>query len=687
MKLKSLVTITLLAVLLGGCKSRPGMMTQLPNQALKSASRAESPYSVLREAPSGSLPSLDEELWIIARPRTVTTMRPDDLPGCGAMMTRIASREIPLPLKHTAVQATVNGYIATVQVTQQFHNPYDGKIEAVYVFPLPDNAAVNSFIMAIGERRIRGIIRERDEAEKIYREARRQGHVASLLTQERPNIFTQSVANIEPGKAIDITIQYFNTLSYADGWYEFVFPMVVGPRYNPAGFTHGVGAAARDSGGISGQKTEVTYLRPEERSAHDISLQVNLETGVEIEETTCATHLVSLEKHGPGLATVRLNPSDSLPNKDFVLRFRLGGSGVKSSWLGHRDARGGYFSLMLYPPQGLQQLARQPLEMVFVLDCSGSMHGAPLAQAKAAVQRALERLQPGDSFQVVSFSESAHTLGTSPLEATPANMRTGLDYVRRLNSEGGTEMLQGIKAALEFPHDPTRLRFVCFLTDGYIGNEEQILREVHRRLGDSRIFSFGVGSSPNRYLLNHLAKLGRGAAAYLGLQDDAAQVMDTFVERISHPALTDLAIHWDGADVSEVFPRQIPDLFAGRPVMLTGRFSGAGTHTVRIRGRVGADKVELSLPVNLDAPPCREALASVWARMKIADLADQATYSANPFLRSQIKQVALDHNLMSAFTAFVAVDSSQRTAGTQGTTVPAPVPVPEGVKYDTTVRE
>jgi len=220
--------------------------------------------SPVRQMPVELLNVTADEVWVVAKAETQAVAVDEDTPGSGAMLAKLPEeeKEIPLPLKHTDVKGQISGYIATVDVTQQFHNPYDEKIEAVYVFPLPQNAAINEFIMTIGERRIRGIIRDRKEAEQIYQQAKRQGHVASLLTQERPNIFTQKVANIEPGKQIDVNIKYFNTLTYMDGWYEFVFPMVVGPRFNPPGCTDGVGAVARGKGGISGQKTEVQYLKP-----------------------------------------------------------------------------------------------------------------------------------------------------------------------------------------------------------------------------------------------------------------------------------------------------------------------------------------------------------------------------------------------------------------------------------------
>jgi Ca-activated chloride channel family protein len=634
------------------------------------------------------LPSSDEEVWVIARSSDVERPDREDRPGSGSLWTRVEEREVAVPLKHTDVHASIDGYIATVSVTQEFHNPYAGKIEASYVFPLPENAAVNEFVMTIGPRRIRGIIRERQQAEEIYRDARRQGYTASLLTQERPNVFVQSVANIEPGREIDVTLKYFHTLACVDGWFDFVFPMVVGPRFNPPGTSQGVGAAGRGHRGVSGQGTEVSYLAPPERSGHDISLEVDVRPGMAIEELTCPSHRTEVEKAAPEHQRVRLSPGDALPNKDFVLRFRLDGAELKSSLLVHRDERGGFFSLMLMPPRVLQARTRQPVEMIFVLDSSGSMNGRPIEQAKAAIGRGLELLSEDDTFQLIDFSEHASQFGPSPLPATPYQVARARRYLARLQGSGGTMMLNGIKAALNFPHDPDRLRFVCFLTDGYIGNEAEILREVQRRLGDARIFSFGVGTSPNRYLLNSMARLGRGAVAYLAHDGDPVRTMDTFFESVSHPALTDLRIDWGGLEAREVFPRRIPDLFAGRPVLLTGRCRGRVQEMVRVSGKVGRQRMQLEIPVDLaDHADGSRAFPSVWARMKIADLADEAALGGNGLRAATVRQLALDYQLMSAYTAFVAVDARERTAGRMGTTVPVPVPVPEGVHYDTTVEE
>ncbi|MBK8268056.1 MAG: VWA domain-containing protein [Planctomycetes bacterium] len=480
-------------------------------------------------------------------------------------------KQSPSPLKHTDVKAHISAYIATVDVTQKYENPFDAKIEAVYVFPLPENAAINEFIMTIGDRSIRGIIRERKEAEQVYREARAQGHVASLLTQERANVFTQKVANIEPGKAIDINIKYLHTLAYDDGWYEYVFPMVVGPRYNPPNTTNGIDAVARGQAPNSNQSTAVEYLKPTERSGHDIALTLDIDAGVAVEQVRSMNHTIETKTDDANRTNVRLAALDSIPNKDFVLRYKVAGERVKSALLTHESDKGKYFSLMLFPPAEIASLPRAAMEMIFVIDCSGSMNGKPIEQAKAAVEYALKHLRADDTFQIVQFSSTASQFGASPVAANLENINKGVQYVRNLNGEGGTEMLNGIRAALDFPHDDNRLRFVSFLTDGFIGNESDILANIHAKLGSSRIFSFGVGSAPNRFLMDRMAVLGRGAAAYLSLNDNGGEVMDRFFAKISHPAMTDVALDFGGMQVEDVYPSRVPDLFVGRPIVVTGR--------------------------------------------------------------------------------------------------------------------
>lgn len=637
-----------------------------------------------------------DEVWIIAKcppPREQDrTMLPGEepTPGTGCLVTTPAggTTPIPLPLRHTTVSANILGYVADVKVTQQFENPYSGKIEAVYVFPLPENAAVSDFVMTVGTRTIRGVIREREQAERIYAQARAQGYVASLLTQERPNIFTQKVANIEPMHRIDITLQYFNTLTYSDGAFEFVYPMVVGPRFNPPYASDGVGAAAQGAPGQSGQQTEVQYIRPDRRSTHDIDVTVTLDTGVELERIECTSHATSISRTGPTTAKVSLSKLDSVPNKDFVLRAHVAGETVKTAVLAQSGRDGGHFTMMVVPPRSAERLRRNPLEVVFVLDASGSMNGRPMEQARAAIERGLARLQPGDTFQLINFAESASVLGSAPIDATPANIASARDHLNRIQAAGGTMMMNGLKASLDFPSDRRRSRYVVFVTDGLIGNEQEILGAIHARLGHTRIFSFGVGSAPNRYLMDAMARMGQGVSAFLNANDSSTDTMDQFFDRIQYAALTDIELDFGRAKVSEVYPSRIPDAFVGRPVILAGRFEGRMPSKVKVSGRVGWERETIEATVRQhDDDLAGRAVERVWARAKITDITSRMAWDSDRNLPGNVLSTALSHNLMSAYTAFVAVDSAHRTDGAFGTTVAVPVPVPEGVRYETTVTE
>jgi len=629
--------------------------------------------------------------------------------GCGQLACippGAASPEeyIPVPLKHTDVDADIDGFISRVGVTQTFENPYSEKIEAVYVFPLPQDAAVSDFLMKVGDRTIRGVIREREEAKRLYEEARAAGHTASLLQQERPNIFTQKVANIEPGKSIDINITYFGTLAYRGEGFEFVFPMVVGPRYNPPP-TSDVGSQGDDDqlapalpqtpawrapvvpvprGGAqyATEGTAVSYLAPNERSGHDISIDIDLDAGVSIESIDSPTHAVSITRSGEAGARVTLSPLDTIPNRDFVLRWGVAGTHLKTAMLTHSDERGTFFTAMIVPPVELANLDRAPMEMVFVLDCSGSMEGQPLNLARQAVKRALRSMRSGDTFQIIRFAHNAAQFESQPVAATPDNIARGLRYLDGLQAGGGTNMIHGIRSALAFDHDDSHVRSVVFLTDGFIGNEADILGEIGRNLGDARIFSFGIGSSPNRYLLQRMAGMGGGVASFIGLDASRVDAMDEYFEITSRPAMHDLAIAVSGN--AEIYPADLPDVFVGRPVFVHGRTDNGIDAPLHISGRIGGEMVKIACIAR--GHEDRAALPQVWARARIRDLMDRMTWSTENGLADRVRETALAYNLASAFTSFLAVDSSRVTEGDHGTTVHVPVPVPEGVRYDTTVN-
>jgi Ca-activated chloride channel family protein len=694
----SVIALSVTAIflsLLAGCvqRSMTGGMSPALAMSPPAGFAASEIAPLASERHAANAPVANEELWVIQRPgneQQQPAADPHDAPGTGCLLKKGAAEEttVPMPLKHTDVTASITGYIASVQVKQQFHNPFSEKIEAVYVFPLPHNAAVNEFVMTVGDRHIHGMIREKEEAQHIYADARSHGYVASLLTQQRPNIFTQSVANIEPGKSIDIDIRYFSTLAYVDGWYEWVFPMVVGPRYNPSGSADPITPVARGAQSADGRGTAVPYLAPNERSGHDIAMNVSVDAGVAIEEVVCPSHKVAVSSVSPTVRNVTLNNLDAIPNRDFILRYKVAGGTIKTGIFTQRDEKGdGYFAMMLFPPANLTDLPRQPMEMVFTIDVSGSQDGLPFEQEKAATTYALQHMGRQDTFQVIRFGDDADKAFPTPQPADNQHVRQALRWINSdgFDLHGGTELVKGVHASLDFPHDRDHLRFVCFLTDGFIGNEAEVLREIHNHLGPTRIFTLGVGSSTNRYVLDGMAKMGRGAVAYLGLHDDATKTMDQFFSRITHPALTNLSIDFGGMGAADIYPSELPDLFVGRPVIIAGRFTGSGKTTIHVHGKSAGQDRDIAIPVNLDEAH-HPALPAVWARARIADLSDRATYEQNAGeFATQIRQTALKYGLMSQYTSFVAVDDSRVTAGDHGVTITVPVPVPEGVRYETTV--
>lgn len=617
-------------------------------------------------------------------------VHPGELTAGGDLLTQIEDRHVAVPLEHTEVSGRVLGEIATFQVLQRFANPFEKPIEATYVFPLPSDAAVTDFLMTIGDRTIRGFVRERKEAERLYEAAKRQGHTASLMTQERPNVFTQKVAGIAPGKTIDVSIEYLNRLPYQDGAYELAFPMVVGPRYNPAGSSNGIGAVTRASVGASGQVVEVPYLRPEERSGHDLSFQVDLESALPLEAIESPTHPISIERLPGGRTRVSLAEGSVLPNKDFVLRYRPGGEGVRTAAHYAQVGSEHYVTLSILPPPLLEDLPAEPVELVCVVDTSGSMDGAPMRRAKEALHEILDRLTPDDRIRVIRFANGSSSLTKEPVAATRYGIESTREYVDRMKAGGGTEMMSGIRAALGHEAAGDRRKMVVFLTDGYIGNEEEILAEIHRTLGSARLFSLGIGSSVNRYLIESMAAEGRGASAVLTQNENVERTVGSLFERLRRPALTDLFIDWGDLEVAERFPSSQSDLFCGRPLHMVARLASAPKSSIpaiHVTGEAGGIRTGVTADWRrLEGSGA--TLEKLWARTKIASLLRSARHhpeESEGFYR-QVTQLALEHGLMSPTTAFLAVDATQRADG-EWVSVPVSVPMPAGVEFDTTVEE
>jgi len=578
------------------------------------------------------------------------------------------------PLNTTTVKTNVSGFLARVNVRQEFQNSFTEPIEAVYIFPLSQNGAVDGMTMTVGTRVIRGKIMRREEARQTYETAKNEGKTASLLDQERPNIFTQSVANIMPGESVIVEISYVETLKYEDGAYEFVFPMVVAPRYIP------------------GSVTDAAKIAPPvaaTRAGHDISIEVNLNAGVPVEKIRSSSHAIDQINFNPNTSKITLRDEKTIANKDFILRYDVTGKRIEDAVLMHRDSRGGFFTLMIQPPDKIATEDRTPKEIVFVLDTSGSMSGFPIEKAKEAMKLSLDGLYPEDTFNLITFAGDTAILFDKPVPATTANLEAAQTFLAERQGYGGTEMMKAIEAALKPSDAQGHLRIVCFMTDGHIGNEDEIITEVQRH-PNARVFSFGIGSSVNRYLLDKIALEGKGEAEYVGLDDDGSKAAKKFYERIRTPLLTDLSIDWNGMPVADVYPTRLTDLFSAKPVILHGRYNKAMNGTINLKGKVAGQPYERSIAVNFpEAENANDALSTLWARTRTDELTSARLKTQDAKTGSeidaQITSLGLDFGLLTSFTSFVAVEDRIVNQDGKPVTVQVPVEFPEGMDRERTL--
>jgi len=606
------------------------------------------------------------------------------------------------PLKHTDVAVEISGFIARTQVTQRFENPFEEKIEAVYTFPLPNRAAVNDMTLTVGERVIKGKIKRREEAQAIYEAARTGGRVAGLLDQERPNIFTQAVANIMPGEQVTVTISYVEMLQYADGAYELVFPMVVGPRYIPGEQAGGLAKVSHEiqtprprlGGGWSYDTDQVPdasritppITPPGTRAGHDISIAVSIDSGVALQSLHSPTHAVEVKRSSESRARITLKNETTIPNKDFILKYAVAGEAIKDAVLTHRKGPSGFFTLILQPPARVAPEQVTPKELVFVLDTSGSMSGFPIEKAKETMRLALAGLHPQDTFNLITFAGNTRLLFPRPVPATKENLTKAQNFLSSRHGHGGTEMMKAVRAALAPSDSREHVRIVCFMTDGYVGNDMAILAEMKKH-PNARVFSFGIGSSVNRFLLDKMAELGRGEVEYVGLSDDGSLAAKRFHERVRSPLLTDITIDWGQLEVHDILPGRIPDLFDAKPLVITGRYSSPGKGIVRVSGKVAGNSISREIVVDLPvAEEQHEVVATLWARRKIAHLMNrdfggiqQGTPKAE--VKQAIVRLGLEHKLLTQYTSFVAVEEQVITAGGEPRRIDVPVELPDGVSY------
>ena len=595
---------------------------------------------------------------------------------------------VEAPRLATDVVMTVNGTIARVAVTQRFENPSDRWLEGIYVFPLPEQSAVDALRMEIGSRVIEGEIKTRDEAKQAYEAAKDAGQKASLVEQERPNIFTNSVANIGPHESIVIRIEYQETVKQDGGIYSLRFPLVVAPRYNP----EPSGVEAVDYGKHAPNdpvpdRDRITppVLDPAKfPKINPVSIQVKLNAGFVLGDINSAFHPIALDRTGDETATLSLAGGTVPADKDFELTWAPKAAAVPQTALFHEIVNGQDYLLAMVTPPTLDSAPKLlPRELIFVIDNSGSMAGTSIDQAKQSLLFALDRLRAGDSFNVVRFDDTMETLFDKAVDASAENLAIAKNFVSRLQAEGGTEMLPALKVALRdgSPGDTSHLRQVVFLTDGAVGNEAQLFAEIAGNVGRSRLFTVGIGSAPNSYFMRRAAELGRGTFTEIGAEDQVLTRMRALFAKLEKPVMVGLKAEWPKGTNVEVWPDPLPDLYAGEPVVLAAKVS-AMTGELHFSGTFDGKPwtAALNIPDAIDGA----GVAKLWARSKIASL--EAKLFTDPSARGidkAIETVALEHHLVSSQTSLVAIDKTKSRPDGQGVaSVDMPVNLPDGWEYD-----
>ena len=599
-------------------------------------------------------------LWVVALilvlvsgPKTASADAPTasadgPTPGqmqSGSLLLRMEHGYSSATLLNTEVSMKISGLVARVTVKQQFRNNSPNWVEGIYVFPLPDRAAVDRMRLHIGERFIEGEIQEKDHAKKTYENAKQAGKKASLVEQQRANLFTTSVANVAPGELVVIEIEYLEDIRFDDGSFSIRFPMTLTPRY------------------ISGDVADASRITPPQvrsSTGQRISLSASVHTGVPLEIIASRYHPVSVAEENDRY-TVTLSGDDIAMDHDFELVWRpVRSVAPRAMVFKERVAGKSYYLLMVLPPDQEQVLrASMAREIIFIVDTSGSMHGVSIAQAKRALQLALEGLNANDLFNVIEFNSTTNALYPYSMPASTSNVREAADFVRRLKANGGTEMRPALALALGSRPSQSHLRQIVFITDGSVGYEDELFSMIEQRLGDARLFTVGIGSAPNSWFMRKAAEAGRGSYTFISALHEVSEKMGRLFRKLEHPQVTNIEVRWPSGVVVDSFPSTIPDLYLGEPVSVRVRASGdfRPGAVVHISGNSISGAWSTQIPV--DSVMASEGIAALWARARIGELMDvERRHDDADGSRSAIIATALEHHLVSKYTSMVAVDKT-----------------------------
>lgn len=577
-----------------------------------------------------------------------------------------------LPLKSTSADVSIAGVIADVRIHQVYKNEGKKSLEAIYVFPASTRAAVYGMKMTIGKRTVVAKIKKREEARREYEQARDQGKSASLLEQQRPNVFQMNVANIMPGDEIKVDLSYTELLVPTDRVYEFVYPTVVGPRYSNV---------TADRVPQSEHWVQKPYLHQGEKAPYTFDINVTIAAGMPVRDVSCPSHKVTTAFTGPSVAKVVLDRSDSNGgNRDYILRYRLDGGRIQSGLLLSDNGKEKFFLLMMQPPEKVAKAQIPGREYIFIVDVSGSMFGFPLDVSKQLLKNLIGSLRPTDVFNVLLFSGGSALMSEESVPATTENIHKAISLIERQQGGGGTELLPALKRALSLKKPENFSRTFVIVTDGYVSVEEEAFDLIRNNLNNANTFAFGIGSSVNRHLIEGMARVGMGEPFVILKGDEAAGKAARFRAMIESPVLTQVKVNFDGFDTYAVEPATLPDVLAERPLIVFGKWRGEPKGKITLTGITGKGTFKETVDVSQVKPsPENSVLRYLWARHRIALLSDYNKLRLDDKRVSEVTDLGLSYNLLTAYTSFVAIDSEIRNKDGKPTTIKQPLPLPEGV--------
>jgi Ca-activated chloride channel homolog len=609
----------------------------------------------------------------------------------GSLLLREGEHYVEAPRVATDIDITISGPTSRARVTQIFDNPTNDWVEAIYVNPLPDSGAVDTLKMVIGERIVIGEIKERVEAKAVYEEAKRSGRKATLIEQERPNIFTNSVANIGPGERIVVQIEYQAPVHHSGSTSLLRVPLVVAPRYNPAPAVQNVDVGRGGWGPANDPVPDRDRITPPvldpavEPPTNPVAITVHLNAGFPLGEVKSHHHAVTIDAPADDVRLIRLDNHVAPADRDFELTWTPAAAAAPSVGLFREHLGNADYVLALVAPPPLGDAERQPppREMVFVIDNSGSMGGTSIAQAKASLLFALDRLKSNDRFNVVRFDHTMEAVFADTVAGDAANIARAKAFVSALQASGGTEMVPPMKAALTDRRgkDSQYLRQVVFLTDGEIGNEQELFDTIAVMRGRSRVFMVGIGSAPNSFLMSRAAEIGRGTYTHIGSVDQVEERMRELIEKLERPIVTGLTASYTGGAM-DATPSVLPDLYRGEPVIIAAKLAAADGE-LEIRGTIGNRPWTATLLVSKAAQGA--GLSKLWARRKITDaeMAHRLGQATAEETAKRILGLALEHHIVSRLTSLVAVDATPiRPVGDRLTRAQLPLNLPAGWEFD-----